>query len=66
MSIDTELLLPPDVEIFSVRDLAPEIRANIDAGDEDYALTRGRSRSPSRIVDRESADLLGGFEAQRE
>lgn len=61
MSIDAELLLQPDVEICPVRNLAPQMRANIDAGDEDYALTRGHSRSPSRIVDRESADLLGAF-----
>ena len=61
MSIDAELLLPPDVEIFSVRDLASDVRAKIDAGDEDYAVTRHRSRAPSRIIDKESADLLATF-----
>ena len=63
MSIDAELILPPDVEIFSVRDLAPGVRANIDAVDEDYAITRGRSRGPSRIIDKQSADLLCTFRA---
>jgi hypothetical protein len=61
VSIDAELLMPADVEIFSVRELSPKVRANIDAADEDYAVTRQRSRSPSRIVDKESADLLGTF-----
>lgn len=61
MSIDAELVMPADVEIFSVRELAPKMRANIDAADEDYAVTRRRSRAPSRIVDKESADLLEIF-----
>ena len=63
MSIDGELVMPKDVEIFSVRELAPEVRATIDATDEDYALTRRRSRAPSRIVDKASADLLTMFRA---
>ena len=50
-----------EVEVFSVRELAPDVRANIDAADEDYAVTLRRSRSPSRIVDKESADLLAFF-----
>ena len=63
MSLDGELVLPADVEIFSVRELAPQIRGNIDANDEDYAISRRRSRAPSRIIDRESADLLETFRA---
>lgn len=61
MSINGELVIPVDVEIFSVRELAPDVRANIDAADEDYAVTRKRSRAPSRIVDKDSADLLKMF-----
>jgi serine/threonine protein kinase len=61
VSIDAELLLPTEVEIFSVRDLPPNIRVGIEAVDEDYALTRGRSRAPSRIIDKDSADLLRVF-----
>ena len=63
MSIDGELVIPKEVEIFSVRELSPDVRATIDAADEDFALTRRRSRSPSRIVDRASADLLTMFRA---
>ena len=63
MSIDGELVIPKEVEIFSVRELAPDVRAKIDAADEDYALTRRRSRAPSRIVDKASADLLAMFRA---
>jgi len=61
MSIDGALVMPPEVEIFPVRELAPDVRANIEAEDEDYAVTRVRSRSPSRIVDKDSADLLVMF-----
>jgi serine/threonine protein kinase len=61
VSITGELVMPAEVEIFPVRELAPDVRANIDADDEDYAITRRRSRAPSRIVNRDSADLLGLF-----
>ena len=61
MSIDAELLLPADVQVFSVRELAPQVRVNLDAADEDYAVTRRRSRAPSRIIDKDSADLLEKF-----
>ena len=58
MSIDAELLLSPDVQIFPVRELAPQVRANVNAGDDDYAVTRKKSRAPSRIIDKDSAKLL--------
>lgn len=61
MSIEAELLLASDVEIFSVRDLAPDLRAKIIALDDDYTITKGRSRDPSRIIDKQSADLLSLF-----
>ena len=61
MSIDAELIMPREVEIFSILELAPDVRANIDAVDEDYAITRRGSRAPSRIVDKSSADLLKIF-----
>jgi eukaryotic-like serine/threonine-protein kinase len=61
MSIDAELLLSPDVQIFPVRELAPQVRANVDAGDDDYAITRRKSRAPSRIIDKDSAKLLETF-----
>src|SRR5687768_6403472 len=61
MTIEVELVLSPDVEILPVRDLAPHIRAKIDAVDDDYALTRLRSREPSRIINKDSAALLAFF-----
>jgi serine/threonine-protein kinase len=63
MSLEAELLLPSDVEIFAVRDLAPDVRARIDALEDDWAITRPRARGPTRIVDRDSADLLAIFRA---
>ena len=61
MSIDGLLLLPEDVEIVPVSKLLPEIRARIDASDEDYAITRPRSRMPSSILDPDSVELLANF-----
>ncbi|HWY73708.1 MAG TPA: lanthionine synthetase LanC family protein [Burkholderiaceae bacterium] len=61
MSIDGLLLLPDDVRIVPVLELPPEIRARIDASDDDYAITRSRSRLATSIVDRESAELLANF-----
>lgn len=61
MSIDTELVLPPDVQIVSVPDLAPDVRARLEASDQDFTVTRPRLRQPSSVVDKDSAELLESF-----
>ncbi|GCE21155.1 lanthionine synthetase LanC family protein [Dictyobacter kobayashii] len=61
MKLDAPLVLSPEVEIVPVRDLAPHIRAGLSAPGDDYALTRLRSRAPSRIIDQDSAALLTLF-----
>ncbi len=58
MTIKAELILPSDVQLIPVRDLAPDVRAKLDGPGDDFAVTRLRSRASSHIVDDESAALL--------
>jgi serine/threonine-protein kinase len=61
MEVTTPLVLPDDIIIVPVKELRPDIRSQIDADDGDYAISRPRSRSPSRIVDAATAELLKRF-----
>ena len=61
MTLDTELILPSDVEIVPVRDLAPHIRTKLDAPGDDYALHAPSVSRASRIIDKDSAALLVFF-----
>jgi len=61
LSIDGLLLLPEDVRMVPVRQLSHELRARIDACDDDYTVTRSHSRVASSLVDRQSAELLANF-----
>jgi eukaryotic-like serine/threonine-protein kinase len=54
-------LLPPDVLLFPVEELAAHVREHLECGEDDYAVTRPGMRSFSRIVDRETAALLEEF-----
>ncbi|MES2356547.1 MAG: lanthionine synthetase LanC family protein [Pseudomonadota bacterium] len=45
----------------SVSDLAERVRASIETEIGDYAITKRHSRMPSRIIDKDSADLLKLF-----
>ncbi len=63
MSIGGELVLPPDVQIVPVSQLPPEVRSRIDAGEQDFTITRQRARLPSSVLDGDSAELLEGFRA---
>ncbi|MGZ6638570.1 MAG: hypothetical protein ACXVII_37640, partial [Solirubrobacteraceae bacterium] len=61
MTLEAELVLPSDVELVQVRDLTANVRAGIDAPADDYTVTRVRSRAPSRVIDKDSAELLRMF-----
>lgn len=61
MPITDPLVLPPDVMIIPVADLAPDTRARLPAGDAPFALTRPSVRSPSKLVDLRAASLLERF-----
>ena len=54
-------LLPADVLLFAVTELADHVRERLDCADDDFAITRPGMRSFSRIVDRETATLLEEF-----
>lgn len=57
--------LPPDVLLIPVADLASQVRTQIETEEGDYALTRPRSRSPSKIIDSATAELLRQFRSPR-
>jgi eukaryotic-like serine/threonine-protein kinase len=61
MAITDPLVLPPDVLLVPVTDLPEEVRRQLTWDEGDYAVTRPRSRTPSRIVDAGAAELLGQF-----
>ncbi len=54
-------VLPSDVLVFPVTELAERVRAELDCEDEDFAVTRPGFRSLSRIVDAGTAALLEEF-----
>jgi RNA polymerase sigma-70 factor (ECF subfamily) len=61
MAITDPLVLPPDVMLLPVAELPEDVRRQLTWEEGDYAVTRPRSRTPSRIVDAAAADLLGQF-----
>lgn len=61
MAITSPLVLAADVLLLPVTDLAPEVRARFDCEDGDFAITRPRSRAPSKIIERRGAELLKEF-----
>ncbi|HEX7185407.1 MAG TPA: lanthionine synthetase LanC family protein [Thermoanaerobaculia bacterium] len=65
MAITDPLILPPDVVLVPVADLPEEVRRKFEHDEGDWAITRPRSRTPSRIVDARSAELLQEFRAPR-
>ena len=54
-------VMPEDVVLKSVRSLPAALRHELDCEDEDYAVTRPHSRTPSRVIDAGTADLLRRF-----
>ena len=53
--------MPEDVVLTSVRSLPAALRRELECEDGDYAVTRPHSRTPSRVVDASTADLLRQF-----
>jgi serine/threonine protein kinase len=53
-------LLPPDVVLTAVADLPPHVREQV-SGDGEFAITRPRARSSTRVLSRDSADLIQEF-----
>lgn len=61
MLVAEPLILPEDVLIVPVADLAPEARRKLQSDLGRFAVTRPRSRAPSMVVDEGAADLLQMF-----
>jgi serine/threonine-protein kinase len=61
----TELVLPRDVQLVPVADLAPEVSARFEWSPGDVAITRAYTRTPSRVVDARGAALLARFREPR-
>jgi eukaryotic-like serine/threonine-protein kinase len=53
-------LLPPDVLLTAVTDLPDHIRSQV-SGDGEFAITRPRARSSTRMLSRDAAELLEEF-----
>ncbi|MFN7936805.1 MAG: lanthionine synthetase LanC family protein [Bryobacteraceae bacterium] len=56
------LVLPADVRFIPAKELAAEMRKKIGASEEDIAVTRPRSRTPSKVIDADTYALLREFE----
>ena len=65
MAITDPFLLPADVLLIPVVELPSEVRKQFQSTDADYALTRPRSRSPSKIIDSQTAELLREFRSPK-
>ena len=63
MSITDPWVLPKGIVITPVEDLSAKLREQVDASDGDFAISRPQSRTPSRILDSQSAALLREFES---
>ncbi|HVP53810.1 MAG TPA: lanthionine synthetase LanC family protein [Candidatus Eisenbacteria bacterium] len=65
MSITDPWVLPKGIIITPVGELPAKLREQVDARDGDFAISRPQSRTPSRILDPQSAALLKEFESPR-
>lgn len=65
MDITAPFMLRSDVLLVPVADLDEQVRGSIDCEDEDVALTRPRSRTPSTVVEATAARLLEHFREPR-
>jgi hypothetical protein len=65
MAITDPLLLSPDVVLLPVADLEDDVRGRFAHQEGDVAITHPRARTPSRVLDARSAELLAEFRAPR-
>ena len=65
MSVTASLVLPADVVLLPVLELPEQLREQVDCDERDFAVTRRRPRTPSKIIDAETAALLRAFETPR-
>jgi serine/threonine-protein kinase len=65
MAITDAYVLPEDLIILPVSELDPEIRARVHSEDGDFAVTRPRARTPTKIIDAQLGELLSQFTRSR-
>ena len=65
MSITDPWVLPKGIIITPVEELPAKLREQVEARDGDFAISRPQSRTPSRILDSQSATLLREFETPK-
>src|SRR5919198_6385195 len=65
MAVTDPFDLPEDVLVVPVETLPTSVRDHLEWDPGDHAVTRPRSRTPSKIVDARSASLLQGFRSPR-
>ena len=61
MAITDPLILPVDIVLVPVDDLPAHVREQLDYENGDHVITRPHSRTPSRIIDLQTAELLKQF-----
>src|SRR5262249_51026379 len=65
VAITNPLVLPADVILVPVTELPARVREHIHHNEGDYAITRLRSRSPSKIIDAAAAEFLTRFRSPK-
>jgi eukaryotic-like serine/threonine-protein kinase len=65
VAITDPLVLSPDVLLLPVAELSEEVRSRFAHAEGDVALTHPRARTPSRVLDAQSAELVSDFKAPR-
>ncbi|MEP6618676.1 MAG: lanthionine synthetase LanC family protein [bacterium] len=65
MNAQMPLTFNEGVFLLPVAELPDDVIGRIETGDDDYALTRPQGRAGSKIIDRDSADLIGRFRQPR-
>jgi hypothetical protein len=60
-SVADPFVIPEDVVLTSVRSLPAALRRELECEEDDCAITRPHSRTPSRVIDASTADLLRQF-----
>lgn len=65
MDIESRLILPQEVLVVPVAKLARDVRASLDCGDDDFAVSGPNARIPSTVIDADTAGLLNRFRQPR-
>jgi predicted Ser/Thr protein kinase len=60
-AVTAPYVLPDDVVLTPARALSSALRRELEYCDDDYAVRRKRSRTPSRVIDASTAELLRQF-----